>query len=164
MQTYDRDTLKNLFNGKLAWQELKNMMSSYKDPNRFEEMLAILQEQVPWDDRILLPYALHLYVVQKNDGRRVIKCDCGHEFCDVKDNWKLHAKIYVRDTQEKMEEIYPKFMGSDTNWMVLREYFCPECMTQLEVEAVPPGYPIIHDFEPDIDTFYRDWLGKPLSD
>ena len=25
-----------------------------------------------------------------------------------------------------------------------------------------PGYPIVHDFEPDLEGFYREWLGKPL--
>ncbi|MHB8896892.1 MAG: acetone carboxylase subunit gamma, partial [Candidatus Geothermincolia bacterium] len=36
------------------------------------------------------------------------------------------------------------------------------CVTQLEVEAVPPGYPVIFDFQPDLDTFYREWLGKEI--
>jgi acetone carboxylase gamma subunit len=31
-----------------------------------------------------------------------------------------------------------------------------------EVEACPPGYPILHDFEPDLEGFYRDWLNMPL--
>jgi acetone carboxylase gamma subunit len=35
-------------------------------------------------------------------------------------------------------------------------------LTQLEVEAVPPGYPVVFDFLPDIDTFYEKWLGKPV--
>ncbi len=39
---------------------------------------------------------------------------------------------------------------------------CPGCRTQLEVEAVPPGYPVIFDFEPDLETFYREWLGREL--
>jgi acetone carboxylase gamma subunit len=46
--------------------------------------------------------------------------------------------------------------------MQLREYYDPLSGTLLEVEVVPPGYPIVHDFKPDIDTFYRDWLGRPV--
>jgi acetone carboxylase, gamma subunit len=95
-------------------------------------------------------------------GERVVKCDCGHEFCDYRENWKLQAKIFVRDTEEKMNEIYPKLMSPDPEWQVIREYYCPSCATQLEVEAVPPWYPIILDFEPDIDTFYNEWIKKPL--
>jgi acetone carboxylase gamma subunit len=33
-----------------------------------------------------------------------------------------------------------------------------------KVEAVPVGYPIIFDALPDIDSFYRGWLGRPLPD
>jgi hypothetical protein len=43
----------------------------------------------------------------------------------------------------------------------LREYCCPSCARQLETEAVPPGYPIVHEFLPDIGGFYRGWLGRP---
>jgi len=53
-------------------------------------------------------------------------------------------------------------MHSDPEWMALREYYCPGCYALLEVEMAPPGYPIVHDFQPDIETFYRDWLGKKL--
>jgi acetone carboxylase gamma subunit len=28
------------------------------------------------------------------------------------------------------------------------------------VEAVPPGYPVIYDFQPDIDAFYEQFLGR----
>lgn len=98
----------------------------------------------------------------KENGERVVKCDCGHEFCEYTTNWKLHALVYVRKTEEKLQEVYPRFMGCDPNWMVLREYYCPGCQTQLEVEAVPPGYPIIFDFQPDIDAFYEKWLNREV--
>jgi acetone carboxylase gamma subunit len=32
----------------------------------------------------------------------------------------------------------------------------------LEVEAVPPGYPVVHDFLPDLEGFYSEWLGREL--
>jgi acetone carboxylase, gamma subunit len=40
--------------------------------------------------------------------------------------------------------------------------FCLGRCTQLEVEAVPPGYPPVHDFLPDLEGFYRDWLGREV--
>ncbi|MBY9015712.1 MAG: acetone carboxylase subunit gamma, partial [Candidatus Lokiarchaeota archaeon] len=46
----------------------------------------------------------------------------------------------------------------------LREFFCPNCFTLLDVEAVPPGYPIIFNFLPDIDAFYEKWLGRKPPD
>jgi len=66
----------------------------------------------------------------------------------------------VRDTDETLREIYPAMMHCDPEWIVLREFYCPGCYTVLEVEAVPPGYPIVHDFQPDLETFYREWLGE----
>jgi len=159
---YDKKRIAELIDGTLEFYQLKDMMTSHKDPERFEIYREVLQDRVSWDDAILLPYGLHLYIVQKANGDRIVKCDCGHEFCNYKENWKLHAQIFVRDTEEKMNEIYPKLMSPDPEWQVIREYYCPGCATQLEVEAVPPWYPIILDFEPDIDTFYNEWIKKPL--
>jgi acetone carboxylase gamma subunit len=161
-QEYDRRTIEELIDGTIGFPKLKEMLSSFKDPGRFDTYVSILQERVPWDDKILLPYGEHLYVVLKKDGSRVIKCDCGHEFGDYRQNWKLNALVYVRDDEEKMTELYPKLLAPDPQWQVIREYYCPCCGTQLEVEAVTPWYPVIHDYEPDIDAFYEQWLGRPV--
>jgi acetone carboxylase gamma subunit len=163
MAEYDQTTLIQLRAGELPFDRVHDMQSGHKDPSRFEAMLQILQASVPWEDKILLPYAEHLYVVEKLDKRRVVKCDCGHEFGEVTRNWKLSALVYVRDTEEKINEIYPPKMGCHPDWMQLREYICPGCGTLLEVEAVPPGYPVVFDFQPDIDTFYEKWLNRPLK-
>lgn len=162
MTKYTRETLEDLLDGKLPFSQVKAMMSAFKDPERFEMMLEIHQSRVPWSEKILLPLGLHLYIVLKENGDRVVKCDCGYEFGDYRRNWKLNALIYVRDTEEKLAEIYPKMMGPDPCWMEIREYYCPGCSTQLEVESVPPGYPVVFDFRPDIDAFYEKWLGKPV--
>ncbi|MHA1534144.1 MAG: acetone carboxylase subunit gamma [Promethearchaeota archaeon] len=79
-------------------------------------------------------------------------------------NWKLKCRIRVRDTFESIEKLYPKMMGSDPEWEELREFFCPKCFTLLDVEAVPPGYPVIFNFLPDIDAFYEKWLGRNPPD
>ncbi|MBU1671239.1 MAG: acetone carboxylase subunit gamma [Actinobacteria bacterium] len=162
MPTYDRETIESLIDGTLPWADARAIMSSFKDPGRFDTYVAILQDRVPWEDRILLPLALHLYIVQKPDGARVVKCDCGHEFGDYHANWKLSANVFVRDSDETLQEVYPPLMHSDPDWIVLREYYCPGCDTQLEVEAVPHGYPVIFDFQPDLETFYSEWLGREL--
>lgn len=162
MTEYDLSTLEQLIDGKLPWNEVKGIMSSFKDPDRFDKVVRILQGRVPWEDRILLPLSPHLYIVEKEDGSRVVKCNCGYEFGDYQENWKMQALVYVRDTEEQMQEVYPPLMHSDPEMVTLREYFCPGCKTQLEVEAVPPGYPVIFDFEPDLETFYHEWLGRDL--
>jgi acetone carboxylase gamma subunit len=162
MTTYDKKTLEQLWDGKLRPEELRHIQSQFKDTDRFRKFLGYCQERVEWDDRIILPLQPHLFIVQKPDGRRIIKCDCGHEFGDYRENWKLQAQVFVRDTEESLQEVYPPMMHSDPEWMVLREFYCPGCASLLEVEAVPPGYPIIQDFQPDLETLYKEWLGEDL--
>ena len=112
-----------------------------------------------------VPLAPHMYIVQSATTKQwIIKCDCGHEFCDYRENWKLHASIYVRDTEEAMTEVYPKLMAPDTQWQVYREYYCPTCGTLHDVEAPTPWYPVIHDFEPDIEAFYKEWVHLPVPE
>jgi acetone carboxylase gamma subunit len=178
----DKDTLRDLLDEKLPRTHVRAIQSSYKDPDRFDKYVAILQEHVKWNEPIVLPFGEHLYVVLKktaHDGQSpsiasveerghvdstyyLVKCDCGHEFCDYRENWKLEALIYVRESEEDLREIYPQMMAGDARWNCLREYFCPGCKTLLEVEAVPAGYPVIHDFVPDLEAFYERWLGREL--
>ena len=169
----DRDTLADLVDERLPRSQVRAIQSSYKDPARFDQYVELLQDRVEWDERIVLPFGEHLYIViaagdqespagEGDVGRYVVKCDCGHEFCDYRHNWKLEALISVRDSEQAVREIYPEKMGGDPEWNHLREYFCPGCKTLLEVEAVPPGYPVVHDFLPDLEGFYEEWLGRDL--
>ena len=160
---YSQQDLKDLYEGNLRWDKVKEIMSQPKDDDRFEKYIEILQDRVTWPEKILLPISEHLYVVQR-DGDRIVKCDCGYEFGDYRKNWKFSALIFARDTREKLEEIYPGVKCPDPALCEVREFYCPECAALLKVESVPVGHPIIFDFLPDIETFYRDWLGRPLPD
>ena len=159
----DKKTLESMLEGDLSWEQLKPIIGDQKDPNRFDIIMEILQEKVKFKEKILLPLHEHLYIVSKN-GERIVKCDCGFEFGNYKINWKTKCRVRVRDTFEQIEQLYPKDMGSDPQWEELREYFCPGCFTLLDVEAVPPGYPTIFNFLPDIDAFYEKWLGRKAPD
>ena len=141
----DADTLRDLVDEKLARAHVRAIQSAYKDPGRFDQYVALLQSRASYDEPIVLPFGEHLNVVSKGGGSYVVKCDCGNEFCDYRENWKLEALVRVRETEED-----------------LREFFCPACKTLLEVDAAPPGYPISHDFLPDLGGFYREWLGRDL--
>jgi acetone carboxylase gamma subunit len=112
----------------------------------------------------LLPIGLHLCIVELPDGRRVTKSDSGFVFGDYRENWKLAARVRVRGSFEEMYGIYPEKMSPNPGWNVLREYYDPINFSLLDVESVPPGYPVVHDFLPDLEGFYRDWLGQPLAD
>jgi acetone carboxylase, alpha subunit len=157
----DRDTLRDMLDEKLSRRAIKDIQSGFKDPGRFDNWIAVLQERVAYDDPIVLPVGEGLAIVRSGD-RLAIRCDCGHELCGHTENWKMHALVHVRDTEAALLEIYPRMAHCDPDWMELREFLCPGCARQLEVEAAPRGYPVVHDFLPDVEGFYRGWLEREL--
>jgi len=163
MSGYSKETVKALMEGKLPKEEVREIINAPKDPGRFDTYLSVLQDRVLWEDRILLRVGDHLFIVGKENGDVVTKCECGYEFGDYRVNWKLDALIFVRNSKDLFEEVYPAVIGPEPEWGEIREYYCPQCSTLLCVECVPEGYPIIFDFLPDLNTFYQDWLQKPLD-
>jgi acetone carboxylase, gamma subunit len=149
----------------LSWEEWRQLLKlRHKDPDRIQKYLAALQKRVGFDDPILLRLSDHLYIVQASDGR-LVKCDCEQGFGDYRVNWKLAALVHVRDTAMSIGEVYrKKDFAPEPGWSEVREYYCPGCAAQLCVEVVPPGYPPIFEFLPDLDVFYRDWQRQPLAD
>jgi acetone carboxylase gamma subunit len=158
----ERDTLEALLDEKLSRRQVRDIQSGYKDRDRFDNWLAVLQGRVAYGEPIVLPLGEGLNVVRTPTGGLMIRCDCGHEFCRHDRNWKMEAVVFVRDDEEKMSEVFPKFAGGDPDWVEVRELYCPSCGRMLECDATTPGYPVVHDFLPDIEGFYRGWLGRDL--
>ena len=150
--SWPKEILKDLIEGKLDPETIREIQSKAKDEDRFEKILEIEQERVPWKERIVAPLAERLYVVLKDDQEMIIKCFCGYEFGNYRKNWKMKALIYERDPQDAAVYIDPR--GGSRDWMVLREFYCPGCGAQLEVEALPHGHPILFEAELDINSFY----------
>jgi acetone carboxylase, gamma subunit len=148
MAEYSETTIRDLIEGRLPLDEVQRLQRD-KDLGRMERVLAIEQARVRWSDRILVCLQEHLYVVATDDGRRIVKCSCGHEFGDYKTNWKEFALVYERPPQDG--EIFLGTRGADPEWQILREFYCPGCAVQLDVEPVPVGYPFIFNFLPDLD-------------
>lgn len=165
-QKVSKETVRLLVEGKLPPDEVRELLRlSPKDPDRFEKYLQVLQERVPWQEKILIRIADHLYVVRKDVGERVVKCDCGQEFGDYRINWKLNCVVRVRRTKEEFSEIYAPFESApEPDWVEIREFYCPGCFALLSVEATAAGLPPLFEWLPDIDTAYGEWLGQPLKD
>ena len=159
MTGYPKGVIKDLLEGRLPWQETHQIMSSYKDADRFEKYREIVQEEIDGGDRVVLPIGERLVIVESREVL-VVRCVCGHRFGDYRRNWKLNAQIRVRDSEESLEELYPGRRKCDSRWMEIREFICPGCAAMLEVEAVPPGYPVVFDFLPDLDAFHEHFLGE----
>ncbi|HEY50086.1 MAG TPA: acetone carboxylase subunit gamma [Dehalococcoidia bacterium] len=163
-----RENIKLMMEGKLNPDIVNSLRRmAIKEEDRFWKYVDILQEKTGFKERILLRLSDHLYIVAKGD-ERIVKCDCGYEFGDYRINWKLGSLVRARKTTEEMKEAYtflPKEMPHPEEGLVeIREFYCPGCLAQLAVELVPPGYPVVFEMFPDLDTFYRDWMGQPLPD
>lgn len=163
--TTDTTQIEKLIDGELSWEELRNdVLPDPKDPDRFETTRQVLQEKVDWDEPILVPLNDHLYGVGK-DGDRIVKAECGHEFGPLDGNWKEHCKVRVRESEGEMRDLYPQHMTPDEDWTFqIREFFCPECYTLVDTDAVPAGYPVLKPFDPDVDTFYEEWQNTTAPD
>lgn len=161
-----KDMIAKLMDGQLGDDHLQDLQRmARKDTDRFQKYIELLQERVPWNEKVLLRLTDHLYIVQNETLGRTVRCDCGHDFGDYRVNWKLSTRVRVRRTSEEFEEVYtPAYSAPEPGWMTLREYYCPSCATQLAVEVVPPGYPPVFDMLPDLDSFYRNFLAAPLDD
>jgi N-methylhydantoinase B/acetone carboxylase alpha subunit len=162
-RSLEADTLADMLDEKLPRRTVKHIQSGYKDPDRFDKWVSVLQDRVEWDDPIVLPCGEGLNIVRRgSDSELAIRCDCGHDFCGHTENWKMHAVVFVRDSDELLREVFPERGHCDPEWQHLREYYCPDCGRQLEVEAVAPCYPVVHEFLPDVEGFYRGWLGREV--
>ncbi|MEZ5078028.1 MAG: hydantoinase B/oxoprolinase family protein [Solirubrobacterales bacterium] len=158
-----RETLEALIDGDLPDPQVRQIQSGYKDAERFAAYLAIVQDRWPFpEDRVLLPFGLRLCIAELPSGERVVKSRAGYVFGDYRENWKLGARIRVRRDRESMLEVFPDKMHPDPAWNEIREYYDPVDMTLLDVESLPPGYAPVHDFLPDLEAFYRDWLGREI--
>lgn len=145
-----RGSIADLLAGRLSPGEIQALQRHGKDAGREATVLAIEQQRLGWDDRILVCLQEHLYVVEPpGAGAPTVRCDCGHDFGDYRRNWKESALVYERDPRDG--EVYRGPRAADPEWNVLREFYCPGCATQLDVEVVPRGYPFVFNFLPDLD-------------
>ena len=79
---------------------------------------------------------------------------CGHDLGAARGNYKEGCLLWERDPRE----IHPPIIegaytfAPDPEWCRVLEFICPGCATLIEVEYLPPGHPITHDIELDIDA------------
>ena len=162
-QLTSKENIRRLVDGELPLDVIHEMIRMpSKDPDRFTKYLDVLQDRVAWRERILARISDRLYVVAKDDGGRVVKCDCGHEFGDYRVNWKMNAQLYCRRTEHEIREVFTVH-GPDHEHAEVREFYCPGCQAQLAVEVVPIGYPFVFEVLPDIDAVHLA-VGAPLPD
>ena len=79
---------------------------------------------------------------------------CGHALTSARDNYKHGCLVAEVD----LAQAHPGMTGErfsftpDADYCRLLEFYCPGCGTTLENEYLPPGHPVTHDIELDIDA------------
>jgi acetone carboxylase gamma subunit len=78
---------------------------------------------------------------------------CGRPLGSARDNYKKGCLLHDRDPREihapLVSGVYN--FSPDPQWVRIVEYCCPGCGTQMETEYLPPGHPLTHDIELDLD-------------
>jgi acetone carboxylase gamma subunit len=141
------ELVRDLLDGRLEPDEVQRVQRDEKDPGRREQVIRLEQERVAFEEPILVCLQEHLFVVDRGGPEPEVICDCGHVFGPYSRNWKEAALVRQRD-DPRDGSVYVGPRGADPDWMVLREFYCPGCAAQLDVEMVAPGYPFVQNFRP----------------
>jgi len=80
---------------------------------------------------------------------------CDRDLGDGRRNYKEGCLVYDRDPRTMYPEQLVELLAPDPTWCRYVEFYCPSCGAMLEVEVLPPGHPITHDIELDLDALRR---------
>ncbi len=78
---------------------------------------------------------------------------CGRELISGRENYKKGCLVYERNPEEIHQTVVEGdyTFSPDPEWCRIIEFYCPGCGVMVENEYLPPGHPITHDIELDID-------------
>lgn len=78
---------------------------------------------------------------------------CGRVLGPARENYKKGCLVYDRDPREIHAPLVSGAFNfaPDPLWVRIVEFYCPGCGAQVETEYLPPGHPITHDIEIDLD-------------
>jgi acetone carboxylase, gamma subunit len=78
---------------------------------------------------------------------------CGRVLGPARESYKKGCLIHDRDPREIHQQLVsgPFNFSPDPLWVRIVECYCPSCGTQIETEYLPPGHPVTHDIEIDLD-------------
>lgn len=79
---------------------------------------------------------------------------CDHDLGDASRNYKESCLLYDRDPRDvhlPFREATDFSFSPDPEWCRIVEVYCPGCGVILDAEYLPPGHPVTHDIEIDLD-------------
>ena len=132
-----------------AWlDETNDFCETFRGQLEFEKRLsedgvgAVEVGQVNGIKFKLTPY---VNLAETDQGDMAVCSHCDFVYGPASHSFKYYCLIYERDP----EEVHPpeRLMAPDKNWCIYREFYCPGCGTQVEVEVSPHGAPVISNYE-----------------
>lgn len=104
-------------------------------------------------DQVVKLRTITEYLAIDLDRERWICRRCNHDIGDARKDYKQGLVVRARDPAEiHSSGLNEPRMYPDSQWCRVVEMFCPSCATLVEVEYLPPGHPLTHDIELDIDA------------
>lgn len=87
---------------------------------------------------------------------------CGADLIAASENYKEGCLLYERDPRTVHNPLVEGeySLSPDPDYCRIVEFYCPGCGTMLENEYLPPGHPITHDIEMDLDKLEEKYLGR----
>ncbi|PWJ54379.1 acetophenone carboxylase [Quadrisphaera granulorum] len=78
---------------------------------------------------------------------------CGTSLGSADTNYKQGCLVAAREPDEVWQPHVDEQVtfSYHRDWCRLVEFYCPGCQWLVEVEVLPPGHPITHDIELDLD-------------
>ncbi len=83
---------------------------------------------------------------------------CGQHLIDARQNYKKGCLA----AQKPFEQVHPPLVegqahsfSPDADYCRLVEFYCPKCGIMIENEYLPPGHPITHDIQLDLDALQK---------
>jgi N-methylhydantoinase B len=90
------------------------------------------------------------YLTIVGSGRDAgIQCRCGHRIGPASENYKSHVLLHEGPVQNAGPFVDPNRVGGDR--FVCREFFCPACVTLLDVEIAQRGEPFVWDVRLEVN-------------
>jgi acetone carboxylase gamma subunit len=95
---------------------------------------------------------------------------CSQDLGSARESYKCGCLVSARDPHEVHFPMGPdpEFNFSfDPAWMMIVEFYCPQCATLVETEYLPPGHPLTWDIQLDIDALRRKCAldeARPLAE
>jgi acetophenone carboxylase len=83
---------------------------------------------------------------------------CGKELIFARENYKKGCLVRERmpaEVHNPLVENSPFSFAPDPEWCRIIEFYCPQCGLMIDNEYLPPGHPVTHDIELDIDGMKR---------